>query len=68
MARIMMQGTSAQVELTTDPVEGGVIATCTTEDCPWSETYDDWNDATEYAADHADHGSCPGRGWQPERG
>jgi len=62
MARLMLIGAVAEVEFTTEPTEGGVIATCVKHPrpdgwtCTWSETYDDMNDATEYAADHADEG------------
>lgn len=62
MARILVQGSYATVELT-----GGIIATCvghrpTTPTslrsgaCDWTATYDDMNDATEYSAGHADKG------------
>lgn len=64
MARIFMQGTYAEVELTADNDDGKVIAACVEhigewrviDRCNWSEKYDDWNDATEYATDHADRG------------
>jgi hypothetical protein len=67
MARLILKGGMADVELTIDPTEGGVIATCilhSTSDgrlappgpCSWTALYDDLNDATEYAADHADTG------------
>jgi hypothetical protein len=69
MARIMVIGAVAEVELESDPVEGGVVAKCTEhkawvfgnipahpDGCPWTETYDDWGDATEYSQDHADNG------------
>ena len=67
MAQILIKGSVATVELTTEPVDGGVIATCIGHRvetltslqpgaCGWTDTYDDLNDATEYAADHADSG------------
>lgn len=67
MARIFNVGPYAKVELDTDPIEGGVIATCVERsisdgrlapagNCSWTERYDDWNDAVEYSADHADTG------------
>jgi hypothetical protein len=67
MARLVLIGNVAEVELTTDDEGGQVIATCVVHDesdgrlappgnCSWSEQYDDMNDATEYAADHADTG------------
>lgn len=65
MARLVLIGERAQVELTADQVEGGTIATCLTDGCPWTETYDTLDDASEYAADHADRGTCPSEGWTP---
>lgn len=67
MAKLMLIGPMAHVELTPDNEEGGVIAVCrdhSTSDgrlappgnCSWTEHYDTLNDATEYAADHADRG------------
>ena len=65
MARLMLIGEVADVELSTDPEDGQVIARCqghpktlTTfgKPCSWTERYDDLGDATEYAADHADTG------------
>lgn len=62
MAKLMLIGDVAHVELTTDDEDGQVIATCVKHlgyegaPCPWTERYDDKNDATEYAADHADGG------------
>jgi hypothetical protein len=58
----------ATVELTKDPEDGQIIATCVDHshsdgrltppgNCDWTERYDDLNDATEYAADHADRGT-----------
>jgi RNase P subunit RPR2 len=54
MAQLLVWGTVATVELTIDPEEGGVIATC--QSCGWTETYDDLRDAYEYTEDHADSG------------
>jgi hypothetical protein len=67
MARLMLIGNIAEVELTTDDEDDQVIATCVEHsgsdgrlappgNCSWTERYDDLNDATEYAADHADTG------------
>ena len=61
--RIFAEGTFAIVELRSDEVEGGVIAECqghqqeTGMACKWTAAYDDWADATEYVADHADGGN-----------
>jgi hypothetical protein len=68
MARVIVSGPHAKVDLTVEPTEGGVIATCvghTDSDgwparasaCDWTATYDTMDDATEYAADHADRGT-----------
>jgi hypothetical protein len=64
MARLVLIGDVAEVELTVDDEDGQVIATCVkhpsdapwrvTSACGWTERYDDMRDATEYAADHAD--------------
>lgn len=61
MARLVLIGNTAEVELTTDDEDDQVIAVCKTHfasswECTWTERYDDLNDATEYAADHADTG------------
>ena len=66
MARLMLIGTMAQVELTSDPEDGQTIATCVDHNgiprynfahgCRWEERYDTLDDAAEYAADHADWG------------
>lgn len=57
MARIILDGPRARVELTHDQEEGGIIATCLGVACSWTERYDDLNDATEYAGtEHADRG------------
>lgn len=66
MAQIIMKGVVAEIELAADDEEGQVLARClshpsespwrVTSGCGWTETYDDWNDATEYATDHADSG------------
>jgi hypothetical protein len=67
VARIMVIGTMAKVELEGEFLDGGVVARCDEHSpsdsrvappgaCAWTKTYDDWNDATEYAQDHADSG------------
>jgi len=67
MAKLMLIGRTAHVELTSDPEDGQTIATCVEHsysdgrlappgDCTWTERYDTLNDAAEYAADHADRG------------
>jgi hypothetical protein len=61
MAKLILKGDVADVELTTDDEDGQAIATCaghpgSSWECTWTERYDDMNDATEYAADHADTG------------
>jgi len=65
MAKLMLIGSVAQVELTSDSLEGQVFATCVIHPafrreygglCSWAARYDDMNDATGYAADHADTG------------
>lgn len=68
MATLMLIGPMAKVEIARDPLDGEVTATCMEHSesdgrtapagaCDWTETYDDLNDATEYAADHADRGA-----------
>lgn len=63
MAKLMLIGDAAQIELTSDPEDGGIVATCVLHDwppfqegCGWAETYDGLGDATEYASGHADTG------------
>lgn len=67
MASILVMGSYATVELTTDVDDGTVIATCVGHRpamltslrpgaCDWTATYDDMDDATEYSTDHADKG------------
>jgi hypothetical protein len=61
MAKLMLIGDTADVELTVDDEDGQIIATCVLhsrllEGCDWTERYDDLRDASEYAADHADGG------------
>lgn len=65
MAKLILQGPYADVELTPDPEDGQTIATCVVHrvmplepraDCSWTERYDTLDDAAEYAADHADRG------------
>ncbi len=65
MAKLMLIGQRGQVQLDRDD-EGQVLARCVMHSsgradqapmfpaCTWTETYDDMNDAVEYAADHAD--------------
>lgn len=65
MARLILEGARARVELEPDQVDGGMVAKCLTAGCPWTEVYDTTDDATEYAADHADRGQCPARGFVP---
>lgn len=63
MAKLMLIGDMATVELTSDPEEGGTIATCVEHVhdgeklagwCVWTERYDTLDDASEYATDHTD--------------
>jgi|1185.fasta_scaffold1986332_1 nitrous oxidase accessory protein NosD len=63
MAKLILQGNVAQVELTTDDEDDQVVATCIehqgryfSDACAWTQRYDTLNDAAEYAADHADTG------------
>lgn len=64
MAKLMVIGAAAQVELTSDPEDGQVIATCVQHvmpgvgriRCDWSERYDTTDGAWQYAEDHADTG------------
>jgi hypothetical protein len=59
MAKLMLIGKVAHIEIKRD--ETCVIAQCNTHAgdpyCIWQGRYDDLNDATEYAQDHADRGS-----------
>lgn len=63
----MLIGKMANVELLPDNEDGGTIAYCREHpdfwakrsglgECVWEERFDTMNDATEYAADHADFG------------
>lgn len=65
MAKLMLCGFAANVELTSDPEDGQTIATCVEHrigaghfpaPCGWTERYDTLDDAAEYAAGHADTG------------
>jgi hypothetical protein len=63
MARLVLIGDVAEVELTTDDEDDQIIATCAKHPgrwqsggCGWTERYDGMDDATECAADHADGG------------
>lgn len=56
-----MNGAIADIELAKDDEEGQVVARCighhaSSWECTWTEIYDTWDDATEYATDHADNG------------
>lgn len=63
MAKLMLIGKTAHVEIKppADDDETCVIAQCNTHAgdpyCIWQGRYDDLNDATEYAQDHADRGA-----------
>lgn len=62
MAKLILKGSAATVEFTSDPEDGQTIATCIEHvgfwhpapTCTWTERYDTLDDAAEYAADHAD--------------
>lgn len=67
MAQILLKGDFATVELIRNPLDGDLTARCIGHKietltslrpgaCGWTATYDDLNDACEYAADHADRG------------
>lgn len=63
MARTIIKGDVAEIELTINDEDGQVVATCVdhqghdiVDACPWTERYDGMRDAVEYAADHADRG------------
>lgn len=72
MAKLMLIGDVAEVEILSPGNPGNengelVIAVCRKHrsrgltdvamfSCTWTEDYDTLDDATEYAADHADHG------------
>lgn len=64
MAKLLLVGDAATVELTSDPEDGQTIATCVehakpgggVKPCAWTERYDTLDDASEYAARHADRG------------
>ena len=65
MAKLMLIGPVARIELTSDPEDGQTIATCREHfdrtdwrppACTWTERYDTLDDASKYAADHADTG------------
>jgi hypothetical protein len=68
MAQLILKGSMATIEFTSDPEDGQAIATCIEHseadarlappgNCDWTERYDTLDDATEYAADHADRGT-----------
>lgn len=67
MAKLMLVGAMAQVEIEQDEEAENWVARCVEHSasdgrlapagaCSWQEHYDDLNDATEYAAPHADNG------------
>jgi hypothetical protein len=67
MAKLILKGRAATVSLDDRDEDGGVIARCVGHRaqhltslmpgaCGWTETYDNLNDAAEYASDHADTG------------
>jgi hypothetical protein len=60
MAKLVLHGEVALVELTSDPEEGETIALCRThtgaEECSWTKRYATLDNAADYAADHADYG------------
>jgi hypothetical protein len=62
MAKLMLIGAVAQVELTSDPEDDQIVATCAMHapwgrrGCGWTQRYDTLDDAAEYATDHADSG------------
>jgi hypothetical protein len=65
MAKLILVGDKAHVELTSDPEDSQTIATCflhpavrkaSGKFCTWTERYDTLDDAANYAADHADRG------------
>ena len=61
MAKLMLIGDVAHVEILTDPEDEELtLARCTAHPfaplCRWSERYDTMDDATQYAATHADEG------------
>ena len=60
MATLILKGDMATINLDGRDEDGDVIARCIKHHdhplCRWTATYDDLNDAAEYAADHADTG------------
>lgn len=61
MAKLVLHGEVALVEILTDPDDGDVIlARCQShtgmDECPWQDRYDSTTDAVDDAADHADFG------------
>jgi hypothetical protein len=65
MAKTMLVGDAAQVELLSDPAdEELVLARCVLHrpnvtagiKCRWQDRYDSWADAINYAEPHADTG------------
>lgn len=67
MAKLMLIGPMAKVELTSDDEDDLIIATCVEHsefdgrlappgNCSWTERYDTTDDAWQYAMSHADEG------------
>ena len=66
MAKLMLIGKVADVELKSDPLDGQWVAKCEKHEgmevdgrligCGWMRCYYTLNGATEYASDHADRG------------
>lgn len=66
MAKLMLVGPAAEIELTWNEEAEAWEATCVVHHytrnsrhpgCGWTEQYDTLDDASEYAADHADRGT-----------
>jgi hypothetical protein len=67
MAQLILKGSFATIELTSDPEDSQTVATCIEHQpsptgwpekgCDWTEHYDTLDDAAEYAAGHADRGT-----------
>jgi hypothetical protein len=65
MAKLMLIGNTAKVEITRDPLDGDLTATCVEHsksdgrkfpagNCDWSETYDDLSYSVVISEEHAD--------------
>jgi hypothetical protein len=66
MAQLILKGSVATIEFTSDREDGQTITTCIEHNytknsrhpgCGWTERYDNLDDAAEYAIDHADRGT-----------